>query len=819
MGKIYSESCLGTLKQTRSFPEKCRRVVLIQQWWRKTLISVTCKESRNGAECTNDSIHSSLNASVPFSNGSRGKAKSTSSASPKQQQQYYNRLKEIDDDSRTNENVGPLIGSSICLRTNDESPSSSTDSLFEEWSRQSTINSLSKPHSLQQIAQLKLSYTSRQSPLVAEEHLTKEISHAFRDNEEHEDLNETIRSSPIEQNHTPVDPPEDDNFHINFEQNDGIRCKLKAAGEESLLDDSMKGDEASSGTVARDELQVRVHVRRVGGLNRLLNQWCEVEKTSALPVSGLFISFGNANGNKASSEEVELHRIFTSDDIFYSQLISIQESNRELDLDDFKATILLPNHESDLSLIQTQSLLFKLWFVPVVTSTVARAFSKNQMRMANAHFLNGCKGVATAAIPLYDLYTLRAYFDGRVTWNLCNHDTSQGFIAAEVHKLDDESNDASNSLDRVHFEANAIKPQLSHIKPTNLQRSVCHSPEVTKRQSIDPPSCSSLSNKRKIYSGISACRSIKRSRVSEASSIDARSRNDKHGIGFEYSAGTDIHMVNEQEIRTHQADDPKKDSSGTKHGDCDKAPSIDCTSEQSKPCSASGIALHAADHDHSSESKSSYGCDSKERCPKTPMQHSRQGLTCVETCERGSSPVLVALRCADIGVCTSPFEERSHERVEQTDSETKPAPNLDIKDDARSDVNKDYNINQRSNSSSLNPCPGQDDQEGINSVRPRRLRSHVMQNYFASPRANNCGEFGSITSVQSPVLFPSSSSLLNRRSATLSSTFRSPTEPKSDYLPADHARPRIQKPDIEPTTRSKVLSNRERIERIFSGKK
>ena len=472
----------------------------------------------------------------------------------------------------------------------------------------------------------------------------------------------------------------------------------------------------------------------------------------------------------------------------------------------------IPNHDADLSLIPTQSLPFKLWFVPVVTRTVAEAFSNEQMSIENADILSGCKCIATAAIPLYDLYTSRAYFDGRVSWHLCGRDTSHGFITASVHKLNNDSPSVSN----------ALNGEPSHIKPTNLQRSFCFSPEVTRRQSIDPPSCSSLSNKRKIDSGISARKSIKRSRVTETLLLrDATFGNARYGTGSE--SNPDITTANGQEVGKQDTIDQRKDSSDEKYDACDKAYSTESTSDQSKPYSAPSVASEGANNCHSSESTSFCRRGSEERGANTPTQDEQQGSLCVDTCERASSPVLVALRCQDKGVCTSPVEEYSNKKVDEpfsssnkpSDSETVPVSNFDAKDDARYVSNKD-DMDKQSNARSLNSCLERDDRES-NSIRPRRLRSHVMHNYFASPRTN-CNELGRLTSAKSPTLFPSTSSLLNRGCSALPN-FRSPIASHTDHFPPDDTRPMRHKPATEFTSRSRGLSNRERIERIFSGKK
>ena len=154
LGIIHVEFCVGTLRQIRLFPQLCKLAMSVQRWWRKVLTKPVddqniaiqneeCSpEACNSAELGLDNeIHSSsftsniCDAEHPESHGYFHPTDALVKELPSNHSSERTRslVRDIDED---------IIGSSICMQKQKSiETSSSPDSLFEEWSRQSTIRS------------------------------------------------------------------------------------------------------------------------------------------------------------------------------------------------------------------------------------------------------------------------------------------------------------------------------------------------------------------------------------------------------------------------------------------------------------------------------------------------------------------------------------------------------------------------------------------------------------------------------------------------------------------------------------------------------
>jgi hypothetical protein len=550
----------------------------------------------------------------------------------------------------------------------------------------------------------------------------------------------------------PEDPPGDDIYakSNNEEDNDQVNEADQCSGElerncdSEVRNESVPREEASSSSnPILDRLMTVVRVQRVCPLTQLIKKWCERHQIDVLPVSGLIISVGSSHDKDGTGEQ----HILCDDEIVHSRLISMQESSRELDFEDFEANLAVPNCESDLSSLQHQSLVFKLWFVPVVTKAMIEQVETSTM---NAYSLNGCQVAATAYIPLYHLYTPQAYFDGKVPWQISrgslndnlNLHATQGYIQATVHKLNDNS------------------PRLESL--------------LTRRQSIDPPTCTHLSNKRKTNNLTSTLRGFKRSRFLQNESE---------------SSATLLTAAND-----NPATDVESHDCSSKIGDANERPSF-----KSPEADKMSVEMPCCDLKHNSENETKESIDNHttqvQDCSKpTPPQ----------TCERASSPVLAVLRYADVGVCTSPLGENSQSDTNNADQ-----------------FNSDNKVRHPSRSS-LSQRLGHDG-GGYDSIWSHRLRSQQHQtafSYFASPKHSRGTVEGVYRSVRSPTSLQHTSNLLNRRH-TVSSNYQSPVNSMQKPLRSNNKSPTKDGDECGARSQSAIkttLSNRERIERIFSSK-
>lgn len=794
-GKIQIQLCIGTLKNTRSFPRKCICAVTIQRWWRRASTkspqqamqnieedsaSTSSKlHVRNESEDARSAIGSNPEVIESSSTQSPAQAitsdgsKNTSVGKPTPYQK-----EEFGEATSPISNEGELVGSSIhmvamSVKCDQEqrSLSSSPDSLFEEWSRQSAVDIRSLSTSREFVAsQTKVtaeqtSVTDPPSTNLAADYdgaafCSKELLTGRLEERKHDESEYKPSGSPeLLIGSIPPDPPAGDIDSETIEQIDqqsaDCASQVLETHESKILPEHEKVEkmlnnsfdaETKSCSHCRPEIKIEVCVLKVGGLSHIVSLWRERSQSTVLPVSGFFISCSTRN---ESSEEKELRDIFSSDyGHCCSSLILMPSISRDVEFDDFKSVLSIPDYELDLAKLQLQCLELKLWHVPVVTRAIAEMFSQDKFTPREANCLSGCKLVATASLPLYHLHTPQAHFDDRVAWSVDGQLGSYGFVAARVHNLHETS-------------------PTYHMKPMTLERSFCSSAIINRRQSVDPPPSSSMSNKRKVGSAATThdeealkCRSIKRTRIMPNASdtlIDEKS----------------AQMMGEPDSGlTYQSDN--------------KCPHVDVDSCASKNRQEGTMAADKA----------------------TPEQEFNIAVhKHAHTCERGSSPVIVALRCADAGVCTSPYEEPTNDSTarpsrqpvtENNDSATPLHP--DTAEDSESYMCHRNAVGHSNLAYTASHEPVYE--SDLNKAKPHRLRSQLMQNYFSSSRA-------SYSAAES---YRFDQNTFNRtNSVSFGENVKSP--PVIGSRRTVHASAQNSSPTMKP------LSNKERIERIFSGKK
>lgn len=746
LGKINVEFCIGTLRQIRFFPQLCKLVISIQRWLRK-VVSAKTKDDQDivieNKECSfetcastvlglnNEINSSSFTTNICDQNSTSRVGHGRISRQPRHSLETRSLVRDVDED---------IIGSSICMQEQKSiETSSSPDSLFEEWSRHSSRKMHPKTdHEGVDCGGVTLDADSEKCTRATDgKEIEDTLSRAQEAKQVLSELRDTVSSST---NYcAPEDPPDD----------------VSAKGEQL----SLVGLPATC--LNLDQMKATVIVSHAGGIRQLVNQWCQLQQTNVLSVSGLFISIGSFEKGYGASEEDELNAIFHGD-IIHSRLLSIPE--RMESLQGFEANINIPI-ESNLTKIQTQTLIFKLWFVPVMTQAVVEAFSNKEAQAAKAHSstacLEGSKVVATASVPLYSLYTSDLSFDGKVSWVLSGLDTACGFIAATVHRIQ-------------------VKPNSSPCNNFGC------SPEVTLRQSVDPPSSihswSNLSvndrmkndlNKRKVASqGLFLRRGFKRSRLLQNDLVTSETGSKSH-LGSDSSSPRSMNA----EIGRHQFNEHTSN--------------LEEQNRVSKSCEASTNASCASPCQDMSSTENAF-----DKTPISTQEKTKPVLQRAETCEKGSSPLLVALRYADAAVCTSPCEESTsparecpRESIAGTSVSCYATAPEKGERKMTADMHKNNaehnnscvlnNTCQSSDRSSVKQYLGQMDGVDIR-VRPHRLRSQARHNYSASS------------------LSPS----LNQDTSLLNRNFRSPVSSRLDR-----------------SDKRSSLTNRERIERIFSGKK
>ncbi|KAL3784016.1 hypothetical protein ACHAWO_005692 [Cyclotella atomus] len=774
IGRIHVESSIGTLKNTRSFPLQCICAVTIQRWWRKTSTKPSQQAVQNMDEGSTsnsskphnrneneDVIDAISNPDLDVSNSPESPRRAVAGASYTSSPSLAEEPKPYQGEE-FNEVMSPgpkdvkVIESKVQVQMTNES-SSSPDSLFEEWSRQSAVDTQSLSLSREFVASQMEVVAPKLTPLI--DPPSSKLGADGNSNDEREcdrsgspELRGVSDVSFHLQQSIPADPPANEIDSLE-------RRVQRSAGSETakrLADDASFDPETKSSTPSHPEIKIEVCVLKVGGLSHLISRWCAQNQSTALPVSGVFISF-SAKHEKSKDEELQC--IFASDDIFHSGLIPMHAISRDVEFDDFKAELHISDYEMDLAKLQLQCLEVKLWLVPVVTRTVAEMFNQDRVTQSEAHCLSGCQLIATAPLPLYHLYTSQTQFDGRVAWSVRGQIESSGFVAARVNRL---------------FETNRHQLGLNH--------NICSSPTINRRQSVDPPPSSSMSNKRKVGSTATIrceevlnCRSIKRTRLMLN---DSDTSADAESLETQIREQTGSHLTS--------SDKEVGESNSTCTRDLDSFVS----QSRQEGATSTNTATPVRDSNH--------------------VVHHH-----VHTCERGTSPVLVALRYADAGVCTSPCEKTANESkvrsthepgIERNDSST-PLHDSSVTENLEQQVHQHKTASHSNATNDVLHEPGCE--SDLNRVRPHRLRSQLIQSYFSSPRAIHSTVQG-YRSIRSPVT--SNQNTFNKmNTVSFVATVQSPPGISSG---------RIRNPSAQKSSPSiKPLSNRERIERIFSGKK
>jgi hypothetical protein len=524
----------------------------------------------------------------------------------------------------------------------------------------------------------------------------------------------------------------------------------------------------------------------------------------------------------------------------HSRLIVFHECGRELEFNNFNATVSILNCESNLQMIQAQTLSFKLWFVPVVTSAVVALFN-GQAAVNKSNPLNGYSVVATASVPLYNLYTPQtSSFEAKVAWKICGTDRSVGYIATVFQRLDGTG--ASNSqLYEMHCEGYQAQVQMSTIKPLNLSRS--YSPQTTKKRSVDPP-CSSSSKKRKLE-GHDPCEEELRQSLTVLESLERN--NTEHfacsqqnlkrprpsmsqacsksreaaalmsdGMANPVQQDTsnycsqDIH-IKEDRIRSQSSQHPREMHRST--------PDATVTSTVDKALPFIPEKSHASNAEPEAKYPT-YNSTTPTQLPSQPQQ------PLVKTCEKGSSPILITLRYADAS--TSPCGEPPTSEREKASN--KPKSEVDVNNSGEYiDNSNDTDTREDSKDSSLHRRLDRFTEEKRGSAMPHRLKSKVMQNYFSGQSMIISGTLGGCRSANGAILSPTARNFMNLRSpiASKNKRVRSPLQPLRSPLRTNNVCNDVPSNKIghskstagSPTGLKPSISNRERIERIFSGKK
>jgi hypothetical protein len=326
-----------------------------------------------------------------------------------------------------------------CTRDSASSP----DSLFDEWSQQSLLLHNDEYKSTVQ-------------------HKGDEIQHAIPLASEREDINDLdYGSSQLDEN-------------------------------ESKTCDVMK-EPKNDRPIRYEHFDLIVRLEKISGIRDILSAWCSehgrVIRETLLSVSGFFVSFGFDNAIPTGEEE--LHKLCSDDDSWHSKLIPFEGITRDVEVN-LKSMISVPDYEDDTAMILTQTLQFKLWFVPIITTTIAAMIDADKAK--DIISLKGCTVISTAKFPLYHIYSVKGYYSGRVPWSIAlyrhQREIFVGFISTSMHRViiqpcpvrmlqafDDECSPAN----QCHV--------MSTLKPTNLEVSFSHEhvENISQNVCIDPP--------------------------------------------------------------------------------------------------------------------------------------------------------------------------------------------------------------------------------------------------------------------------------------------------------------------------------------------
>merc|ERR1711957_568635 len=115
------------------------------------------------------------------------------------------------------------------------------------------------------------------------------------------------------------------------------------------------------------------------------------------------------------SQKEELNKLSLGENVWHSKLVSADTISRDIELD-LRTSISIPNYEKNTDMILAQTLELKLWFVPIITTTISAMINSKKKKDTQA--LNGCKVMSTAECPLFHLYTVQGHYSGRVQLNM-----------------------------------------------------------------------------------------------------------------------------------------------------------------------------------------------------------------------------------------------------------------------------------------------------------------------------------------------------------------------------------------------------------------
>jgi len=327
---------------------------------------------------------------------------------------------------------------------------SSPDSLFDEWSQQSLLTNTDG----------------------------YEIQHAT-----HASIGSSTRCKKHDTNDDDESP-----------QSDCVKPK-PATSEQTICICDVENETRREYSIPHDQFDLILRLEKICGIREILSAWCSEQGRAVsemlLSVSGFFVSF--SQDSAIQSREEELRKICSGDDSWHSKLIPIEGVVRDAEVN-LESMISVPNYENDTERILTQTLQFKLWFVPVITTTIAAMIDAGKTK--DIISLKGCTVISTAKCPLYHLYSIKGYYSGRLPWSMVLHGDQNksylGCISTSVRRVKthpcpirmlsaQNERRSPDNAEQCHV--------MSTLKPTNLAVSFSHEQDEYIRQSvgIDPP--------------------------------------------------------------------------------------------------------------------------------------------------------------------------------------------------------------------------------------------------------------------------------------------------------------------------------------------
>ncbi|KAL7553631.1 hypothetical protein ACHAWF_016936 [Thalassiosira exigua] len=661
IGNAHMVIAVGTLRQIRGFPEVLKSAVKVQACWRKSkrepkqsqptgktrLNTPKRKDSSQDCDPVFDTVHACF----------------------------------LDQQSRPN-----------AAQANDQA---SPDSLFEEWSQQSlplktvqfsdarecedTISTLAKS----EVRGLERSSDSSTVSKSGEE-LTN-VSNIK------EDVQEVSKAA--------------DSLHCN--ENDATVSE-QSEPDDNSMDEKLKS--ASSDAHRCSPFEIMIRLEKINGLCEILSTWCCNRRCSLTSAWGFFVSYSVRQENAAMPQQQELHRLCVDKYLWHSPVLSSDTVSHEVELD-LESMISVPNYESDTEMILSQTLEFKVWFVPIITKSIAEMM--NGLRAKDIRTLGGCTVISIAKCPLYHLYTFEGFYRGKVPFEMVDSEHMKdgacvGSITTSICPVQKSSNSSSTDLkDEFSMSKGCGNPVMSTLKPLNLDVSFSREQSDCGHRSagVDPPEEITRSrfkgpcSKRKMeqsnigHTGRES-RDPKRHRMidnpmtsisqkdslpQDPSTATAESTQEMHqnDVGEEsetvcpsessfdwerYSDADDpvgcrslssvmesLEHINSKLQKVGSSDEPKGKANP------ERTCSVDDTAQN-------GVKSHVdtlLEHESVPPHYFTLEPPEENHAPETPLQPKR---TVVDTCEKGNSPMSLAYRCAD--ATTSPCGDTFAETVE-----------------------------------------------------------------------------------------------------------------------------------------------------------